>query len=436
VYAVYLQVRINYCLFVSGRYYPLESERPDANQQIHAHNETSRDEATWQEVTGNRALPRGSTGSLTEESALSRKFTVNPTDISSVHKDLDETEDTKSQSIFNENTIINTSINTSNPVTLLSENGSEITSDQMVGTFSERLSKMFTTMYRNLPVGLEKQIINVTTENFSNRSEVSDEGEYRMVGDQPKYLSAEIDNPYPRVATENAYIILYDMFSNPTEPSTTQTDLSSGNSTEIQYTKDIGEDYSAGSSKHSIEEANECSETSTTEIFSSSTGKDSILTTHQLLSNRRGNEPDRSGKWDDTTRISSRSTRDHSGSTGRRMETSKLNSSRNADDNVQFSSVTADTVSIRQTIERSSQRDTKLPTVRAISSSTENVSRNPGGQLISITVQNPPQFSSISTESASKTSSDSSRNYFNALFEGTARPSGGDELKKDSPIGE
>jgi hypothetical protein len=112
------------------------------------------------------------------------------------------------------------------------------------------------------------------------------------------------------------------------------------------------------------------------------------------------------------------------------------NASRNADDTVQFSSVTADTASIRQTIKRSSQLDPRYPSVRAISSSTENVSRNRGGQLISITVQNPHQSSSTSTESASKTSSDSSRNLFNTLIEGTARPSGGDELKKNSSIGE
>jgi hypothetical protein len=433
---------MNYCLFVSDHYYSLESERAGADRQIHTHgDETSRDEAPLQEVTNKRTLPGDSTDSLTEVSPSSRKFTLKPTDISSVHKDLDETEreGTDSPSIFNENTISSTSINSSNRLTLPFENESEIPSDQMVGTFSERHSKMFTNIYRNLPVSLKKRIINVTTENFSNRSEVLAKGEYGMVGDQPKYLSAETYNPYPRVATENAYIILHDVVSNPAERSTTQLDLSSGNSTEIssvQNTKHISKGYSAGSCKHSIEEAIDHSKTSTTKIFSSSTGKGPTSTTEQLFTNKTGNEPYRSGKWNDTTRISSRSTRDHSSSTGRRMETSKLNASRNAGNTVQFSSLTADTVSIKQAIKRSSQRETKFPSVRAISSSTENVSRNPGGQLISITAQNSAQSSSISTESASKTSSDSTRNYFNTLFEGTDGPSGDDGLKKIFPLGE
>lgn len=427
-------------MFVSDHYYSLESERPDANRQSHTHDdETSRDKAPLQEVTGDRTLPTVSTESPTEGSALSRKFTVNPTDISSVHKDLDETEGTKSQSIFNENTTISTTINSSKHLTLPYENGSEIPNDQMAGTFSERHSKIFTNIYHNLPVRLEKQIINVTTEKFSNRSEVSAKGDYGMVGDQPKYLSAEIYNPYPRVATENAYIILRDMVSNSTERSTTQSDLSSGNSikmSSVQNTRNISEGHSASMCKHSIEKANEHSETSTAKIFSSSTGKGATLTTEQLFTNRTGNEPNRSGKWNDTTRISSRSTRDHSGSTGRRMDTSRQNASRNAGDTAQFSSVTSETVSVRQAIKRSSQRDNKFPSVRSISSSTENVSRNTGGQLISITVQNSAQSSSISTESASKTSSDSTRNHFNTLFEGTTRPSGGDGLKRNIPVGE
>jgi hypothetical protein len=435
-----LQVRINYYLFVSGHDYSLESERPDANRQIHTHDdETSRDKASLQEDTGDRTLPRDSIESLTEGSASSWKFTVNPTDISSVQKDLDEAEGRKSQSIFNENNISSTSINSSNRLTLRYENGSEIPSDQMVATVSERSSKMFTNIYHNLPVRLEKQIINVTAENFSNRSEVSAKGEYGMVGDQPKYSSAEIYNPYPRVATETAYIILHDMVSNPTERSTTQSDLSSGNSTEIssvQNTKDINGGYSTGSCKHSIEETNEHSETSTTQRFNSSTGKGPTFTTEQLVTNGTGNELDRSGKWNDATRISSRSTRDYSGSTGRRMETSKLNASGNAGNTAQFSSVTAEAVTVTQAMKRSSQRDTKFPSARAITTSAENISRNPGGQLISITVQNSAQSSSISTESASKTSSDSTRNYFNTLFEGTTRPSSGDGLKKNYPVGE
>lgn len=383
-----------------------------------------------QEVTGDRTLPRDSTETPTEGS---RNFTVNPTGTPSEHKDLNGTEGTNSESIFNENTVSSTPVNPSKRLTVPHENGSEIPSDQMLGTLSERRSKMLTNTDRNLPVRLEKRTVNVTTENFSNRSEVSSKVGFGMVGDQPKYLSAEIDNPYPRVATENAYIILHDMVSNPTERSTTQSHSSSGNSTEIssvQNTKDISEDYSLSSCVHSSEEVNEHSETSTTKAFSSSTGKGSTPTTDKLFTNRTGNGPDRSGKWNDTTRIPSRSTRDHAGSRGRRMETSKLNASRNA------GSVTAETVSVRQANKRASQRNSKSPSVRAIGSSTENVSRNPGGQLISITVQNSAQSSSISTESASKASSDSTRNNFNTLFEGTTRPSGGDGLKKNFPVGE
>lgn len=436
---LYLLVRINYYLFVSGHYYSLESVRPGADLQIHAHDETLRDEASLQEVADNGTLPRDATENLTEGSPFSRKFTIIPTDISCVHKDLDETEGTKSQSIFNENTVNSTSKNSSNRLTLPSENGSDIPTDQMVGTFSERGSKMSTNIHRNLSVRLEKRIVNVTTENFSNRSEVSTKGEDGMVSDQPKYLSAEIYNPYPRVATENAYIILRDVNSKSTERSTTQSNLSSGNSTEIssvQNTKDVSEGYSADSCKHSVEEANEHSETSTTKMFSSSTGKGPTLTAEQLFTNETGNEPARSGKWNDTIRISSRSTRDHSDRPGRRMETSKLNASGNTGGTAEFSSATAETVSIRQAIKRSSQGDTKLPSVRAVSSSTEHVSRNAGGQLISITVQNSAQSSGIPTEDSSRTSADSTRNYFNTLFEGTIRPSGGDELKKNFPGGE
>lgn len=394
-----------------------------------------RDEAPLQEATGERTLPGDSTETPTEESG---KFTVNPTDIRSVREDLNGTEGTKPESTFSENTVSSTSINSSKRLTVPHENGSEIPSDQMVATFSERRSKMLTNLYRNLPVRLEKRTVNVTTENFSNRSEVSSKGGFGMVGDQPMYLSAEIDNPYPRVATENAYIILQDMVSNATEPSTTQSRSSSGNSTEIssvQNTKDISEDYSVSSSEHSSEEGNEHSET-TTKTFSSSIGKGPTPTTEQLFTNRTGNGPDRSGKWNDTTKFPSRSTRDHSGSRGRRMETSKLNASRKADDTAQFSSVTTEGVSVRRANKRASQRNSTSPSVRAVSSSTENVSRNPGGQLISITVQNSAQSSSISTESASKTSSDSTRNNFNTLFEGTTRPSGGDGLKKNFPVGE
>jgi hypothetical protein len=406
---------------------------------MHTHDETASDEASLQDVTGKPSLPRDSTESLTEDSALSKKFTLNPTDISSMRKDLDQTEGTTSQSIFNEISISNAPINSSNRLTLPSERVPEMPSNQMVGTFSESHSKMFTNIYRNSPVRLEKRILNVTTEDFSNHSEIPAKGQYRMVGDQPTYLSAEIYNPYPRVATENAYIILHDVVSNPTEPSTTQSNLSSGNSTEISsvlFTKDTSEGHSAGSCKHSVEKPNEHSDTSTTKVFRTSTGNGSTLTTEQPFTNRTESGPDRSGERTQTTRSSSRRTRDHSGSTGRRMETSKLNASRNADDTGQFTDVTSDTVSTGQTTKRSSHRGTKFPSVRAIGTSAVNVSRNTDGQLISITVQNSPQSSSTSTESASKSSSNSTRNYMNTLFDGTTRSSEGAGVEKNLPVGE
>jgi hypothetical protein len=404
----------------------MESQKP--GRKIHTHDEGRTYETSLQDATGNRTVPGDSTESLRNGSALSVKSTTNSTDISSFHKDLDETEDAKSQSIFNENS--------AKPLHVHSKNQSDITSDQLIDTSSDKNSKALINTYRDLHVSSRNRKENTTAENFSNRSEISAKGEDRMVGDQPTDLSAKMYNPYPIVATENAYIILRDMVSNPTELSTTQLDLSPGNSTEIsnvQFSKDMGEKYPAISCKHSDETANELSEKTTTMISSQSTGEGSTTTaaaatttTERPFTNVAA---DRSGKWNDIIRISSRPTRDNWGNTGRRMETSKLNASRNIDDTTKFSYITTDTSSSRQ-----KSRDFRNS--GEISSSTENGPTKLGAHLISITVQNSSQSTSNSPESASKTSSDSTRNYFNTLSQGTTRPSGGDVPNKNISVGE
>lgn len=415
----------------------MESEKPDDDQEIHTYAETSKDEATLEEVMGYRNLPEDSVGSFTEVSASSLKFRVTPTDSSSKHKDLDDTEGTLSQSIFKENSISITPINTSKPLILPSENGSEVSGDQLGGTFSENHSKSFTNIYRDFPISLERRTVNATTKNFPNHSEVPGRGEYGMFGDQPTYLSAEIYNPYPPVATENAYIIVRDMVSNPS----VQPDLSSGtsgNSTDVssvQSARDMSEDFSANPNKYSTEEANEVFETSTEKMFIQTTGESPTRTREHLLTKKTRNETDGLGRWNDKIKVSSRSTRDNSGSSDRRTETSKGVAPRNTSDAVQFSYVTAGTPSSGQTTKRLWHRNTKIPIPREISSSTENGSRNVAGQLISIRVQNSPESSRISTENASKTSSDSTRNYFSTI-QGTSTPPGVNGVNRDTSAGE
>jgi hypothetical protein len=399
-----------------------------ASQKILTHDHTSEGDPSLEVASINVTQARDSAEDVAEESTLSGISPGMPVQFSNTYKGLVREEDDagiKCQSIHNDRFNGTAFLHDPNNLTLLSENGSEKTSDKLVGTYTENNSDIRTDIYDISTQVSDKQAAKITTGNFSHNLEISaKQGEYITVRGQLTNHSTEQYNAYPPVATEDAYIILQDFIGSPTDHPVTQSNLLFINSSEISNVRSVTEKSEArctNSCRNSTENVYEKSEMPTKVLSNTSADKQPERGKEQLISNL--NEGGRPGRWISTRATSSRRPRDHWAVTERLLEASKGKSPTNVGDIAQFTTSTTD----RSLLTSSGQLRksvTKFP--NASSGTTETASRNQGGQLISISVENPSRYSS---------SSNSTRRFDTILRTTTGRSSSG-SLKKFPPVGE
>jgi hypothetical protein len=428
-------------LFVSDVSYLLDPGEPATSQTVNTDDDTS-----LEVINGNLNMTRDSTASLTEQPTVSKESPAKATYVSNIHEGLGQTKGiARSYWILNDSFISNRAINSSNLSTVPYDNGAEI---HLFGTSSERYLKNVTNIYHNSPASLEKQVVHATQGNISEHSELSARSGYRTDVGQKTNLSAENPAAYPAVEIEKSYNKSHDLISNPTERATTQSSLSPRNSTEMSSTHfitDISEDLSTDLCKHLTEIAYKQSEILTENLSNASSDQQSKLPKEQLISNGTRNEANHSGNLTDTSIIiSSRRTRDHSASMERQMKTSKQGAPRNVGDSADFGDTTTDNsfiISSGQVVNKPSHSEAKLPRIHMSSGSTENASKIQGGQLITISVENPPRSSGSSIVNTSKSSTNSAGRTIKSsttLFRNAARLSSSDTgtLKENFPLGE
>jgi hypothetical protein len=283
----------------------------------------------------------------------------------------------------------NATIHYSDSLTQLTENGSEAPSDQLVGTYPENGSDIMGDMYHNTPPISDRQTAKTTTGNFSHHLEISaKQGEYNAVRDQLTNRSAEQYSAYPAVATEDAYIIVQEFIGGPTERPSTQSKLLYINYTEVSNVgtvNDKSEGQCTDSCRNSTQNVYEKSEMPTKISYNTSDDKQPELTKKHPIKHEVG----WLGNLNTTSSTSSRRARDYWAVADRLLEASKGRSPGNVGDIVQHTASTTDSPLITS-VGQLKKSATKLP--NAGSGTTETASGNQDGQLISISVENPPRY--------------------------------------------
>jgi hypothetical protein len=383
----------NELFFVPDISYPLESVPSTASQTTRTRDPTSEGEVLAV-LSTNVTQERDSAADVTEEPTLSDVSSATPVKVSNTCESLVEDEDgagLQCKSIlvasFNGNASVHYSDN------LLSENGSEAPTDHLAGTYPQNSSDVMGDMYHNSPPISDKQTANITTGNFSHHLEVSaKQEEYNAVRDQLTNISAEQHSVYPAAATEDAYIILQESIGGPTERPPTQSNLLFINYSDVSNVGTVtekSEGQCTDSCRNSTQNVYEKSEMPTEVPYNTSYDKEPELTKEQPIKHEGG----RLEKLNTTSSTSSRHVRDHWGVTERLLEASKGKSSGNVGDIVQYSASTTDSPLVTS----SGQLRMSVTTFpNASSGTTETASRNQGGQLISISVENPYRYHSIS----------------------------------------
>jgi hypothetical protein len=334
----------------------------------------------------------------------------------------------KCQSSHNTNFNSSERIHYANHLTQLSENGSEIRSDQLIGTYPENYPGVVTNIYHNSPSVLDKQTEKITTLNFFRRLQISaKQGENITVGSQLTNLSAEPYNPYPPVATEDAYIILHDFISNATGRPAIQSNLLFINSSEVPNVGNVTEKSErkcTDSCRNAIHDESEKSEMPTKLSSNTSTDKPPARAKEEVIGNLSEREGLRPGKWTSPS-VTSRHARDDGAVTERLLEASRGKTPINVGNVAQFPTSTTDSSLVTSNGHLRKSGTTFLD-ILASNETTETTSRNQGGQLISISVENPYRYSS----SANTT------RRFDAILRTTTGRSSSSSVKKLPPVGE
>jgi hypothetical protein len=408
----------NELFFVPDISYPLESVPSTASQTIHTRDPTSEVDVSLAVLSTNVTQERDSAADATEEHTLSAVSPAMPVKVSNTYETLVQDEDgagLQGKSILVASFNGNASAHYSD--TLLSENGSEAPSDHLAGTYPENSSDVMGDMYHNSPPISDKQTANITTGNFSHHLEISaEQGEYNTVRDQLTNISAEEHSVYPAVTTEDAYIVLQEFIGGPTEHPPTQSNLLFINYSEVSNVGTVSEKSEGqctDSYRNSTQNVYEKSKTPTEVSYNTSDNKQPELTKEQPIKHGGG----RLGKLNITSSASSRHVRDNWGDTERLLETSKGKSPGNVRD-IQYSASTTDSPLVTSSGQLR-MSVTKFPD--ASSGTTETASRNQGGQLISISVENPSRyyrtnsstrrFDTILRTTTGRSSSSSSRKF-------------------------
>jgi hypothetical protein len=410
----------NELFFVPDNPYPLESVPSTASQTIHTRDPTSEGGVSLAVHNTNVTQERDSAADVTEEPTLSDVSPATPVKVSNTYEGLVQDEDgtgPQCKSIhvagFNSNATIHYSDN------LLSENASEVPSDHLAGTYPENSSDFMGDMYHNSPPISDKQTANITTGNFSHHLEISaKQGEYNAVRDQLTNISAEQQSVYPAVAIEDAYIILQEFIGGPAEQPPTQSNLLFINFSEVSNIGTVtkkSEGQCTDSCRNSTQNVYEKSEMPTEVPYNPSDDKEPELTKEQPIKHEEG----QLGKMSTTSSTSSRHVRDHWGVWERLLEAKKGKSPGNVGD-VQYTASTDSPLVTSNEQLRTSV--TKFP--NASSWTTETASRNQGGQLISISVENPYYSTSNSTR------------RFDTILRTTTGRSSSSSSKKLPPVGE
>jgi len=408
----------NELFFVPDNPYSLESVPSAASQTIHTRDPTSEGGVSLAVHSTNVTQERDPAADVTEEPTLSDVSPATPVKVSNTYEGLVQDEDgtgPQCKSIhvagFNSNATIHYSDN------LLSENVSEVPSDHLAGTYPENSSDFMGDMYHNSPPISDTQTANITTGNFSHHLEISaKQGEYNAVRDQPTNISAEQQSVYPAVAIEDAYIILQEFIGGPAEQPPIQSNLLFINFSEVSNISTVtkkSEGQCTDSCRNSTQNVYEKSEMPTEVPYNPSDDKEPELTKEQPIKHEEG----RVGKLSTTSSTSSRHVRDHWGVWERLVEARK--SPGNVGD-VQYTASTDSPLVTSNEQLRTSV--TKFP--NASSWTTETASRNQGGQLISISVENPYYSTSNSTR------------RFDTILRTTTGRSSSSSSKKLPPVGE
>jgi len=414
----------NELFFVPDISYPLESVPSTASQTIHTRDATSEVDVSLAVLSTNVTQERDSAAYVTEEPMLSDVSPATPVKISNTYERLVQDEDgagLQCKSILDASFNGNASVHYSD--NLLPENGSEAPSDHLAGTYPENSSDFMGDMYHNSPPISDKQTANITTGNFSHHLEISaKQGEYNAVRDQITNISVEQHSVYPAVATEDAYIILQEFIGVPTEHPSTQSKLLFINYSEISNVGTVtekSEGRCTNSCRNSTQNVYEKSEMPTEVSYNTSDDKQPELTKEQPIEHEGG----RLGKLNTTSSTSSRHVRDHWGVTERLLEASKGKSPGNVGDIVQYSASTTGSPLVTSSGQLR-MSVTKFP--NASSETTETASKNQGGHLISISVENPYRYYSTSN----------STRRFDTILRTTTGRSSSSSSKKFPSVGE